>query len=374
MPSVPEPAVDERFDELAALIRARKPRASEELRERVRTLAAVEPARGRQQRVVLRVPRLRLRGALVLVPALLLALVAGAALVDLASRREADRAAVDRSGRPAEPVVTGPVITSEHMPSSPKSGAEALRAQPGTTADATAALPPSRARAQRYGAELRVRVRDVGELSRATARAMRATRSLGGFVVRADYDVPSGRDGDSVLVVRVPVRRVQEAILRFSGLGTIVAQRISINDLQPTLDRQDEGVAALRRTIAILERELRRTDLAPEQRARLQARLVGARRDLGARTRAREATARSAATARIALTLTTRDDGPAQQPDEPGYFERTVGDAAAALGRALAWVVAALVIASPALALAAVALPLGRLRRRRAERRLLERS
>jgi hypothetical protein len=50
-----------------------------------------------------------------------------------------------------------------------------------------------------------------------------------------------------------------------------------------------------------------------------------------------------------------------------------VRDAASALAKALAWVVAALIVAGPVLLLGALAVPLGRRRRRRADERLLER-
>jgi hypothetical protein len=351
MPSQPESAIDERFHELAALVRATKPRASDELRERVQALAASEPAVERPRRLLGR------RAALVLAPAMLVAVALVGAIVGLSSR-EAERAVAEQE-QPA-------AVRGESL--------ERADAQQGSTAVPEAALPPSRARAQDYRAELRVRVRGLDELSHATARAMRATRSLGGFVVRADYAAPGGSEGDSLLVVRVPVRKVQEAILRFSQLGTIVAQRISVEDLQRTLERQTEAISALRRTIAALERQLRDPGLTDEARARLRARLLDAERTLAQRTTGRDATRQRAATARIALTLTTRDERAVARPESPGYFERTVRDAASALEKALAWVVAGLIVTGPLLVLGALALPLGRRRRRRAEQRLLERS
>jgi Domain of unknown function (DUF4349) len=349
MPSPPESVIDERFEELAAAVRASKPRASDDLRKRVRSLAVAVPEPRRARRYVFR------RATLVLASAALVAIVAGGGIVGLSSRDGQERSAAEKE-QSATLEALAPADAQERQ------------------ADASgAALPPSRARAQDYRAELRVRVRNLDQLSRATARAMRATRSLGGFVVRADYGAPGGREGDSLLVVRVPVRRVQEALLRFSQLGTIVGQRITIEDLQRTLDRQSEAIAALRGTIATLERELRRPGLTDEARARLRARLLNAERALAERTTGRTATRQRAATARIALTLTTSDDGEPPRPDRPGYFERTVRDAASALAKALAWVVAALIVAGPVLLLAALAVPLGRRRRRRADERLLER-
>ncbi|MBA3332017.1 MAG: DUF4349 domain-containing protein, partial [Actinobacteria bacterium] len=241
---------------------------------------------------------------------------------------------------------------------------------------ARAALPPSRTRLQDYRAELRLRVPNLRRLSSATARAMRATRSLGGYVVSAELGAPSGGNGDSVLVVRVPVRRVQEALARFTALGTIVSQRIQIDDLQRTVESQSETIADLEGTVAALERTLRDPSLTRFARGRLQLRLADARRSLAARRNARGATVQGGRTARIALTLTTRAAGEAlvTEPRRPGYLERTLRDAVSVLGRLVAWLLYALIVAAPFLLLGAAALVFERRRRRRSEERLLERA
>jgi Domain of unknown function (DUF4349) len=361
MPSPPDPAVDERFDELAALIRAARPRASDDLRERVRALAEAEPAPRAARRF--RFPARRT--LLVLAPAMLVAVVASAAIVGLTRGDSEDERFAGRD-TPVQSEVR------QLEPSQPTE--ESLKAEGATGAVPPANLPPSRIRAQDFRAELRMFVPNLGELSRATRRAMHAARSLGGFVVRAEYSAPGGKEGDSVLVVRVPVRRVQEAIVRFSGLGTIVAQHIQIEDLQRTLDRQSEAIAALRRTIATLEAQLEQPNLTDVQRDELRRRLLRAQDSLAARTNAREGTQTRAATARIALTLTTREQATPPRPDKPGDFERTLRDAASVLGKVFAWGLAGLIVAGPFLLLAIVAFLLGRTRRRRGEQRLLERS
>jgi len=203
---------------------------------------------------------------------------------------------------------------------------------------------------------------------------MRVARSLGGYVVLAQYDAPGGKEGDSVLVVRVPVQKVQTAILRFAELGTIVGQHIRIEDLQRTINRQTESIQALRRTVATFERELERTDLTAEERARLRQRLLRANEALRTRLDSRSATTQQAATARISLTLTTRTNVEPVVPEQPGYFERTVRDAASALSKVLAWALAVLIVAGPFLILLAVGVALERSRRRRADERLLERA
>ena len=363
MPSLPDPAIDERYEKLAALVRASKPRASAELRERVLTLVPPEPGP--------RTARFHLgwRPSLVLVPAALVAIVAGVAIVGTRGvTGDADVVSQPTVSKQFENEDRDAAVPQQALPLEGARAGQADRSVP------SAALPPSRTRAQNFRAELRVRVRDLTELSRATARAMRVARSLGGYVVLAQYDAPGGKEGDSVLVVRVPVQKVQTAILRFAELGTIVGQQIRIEDLQRTINRQTESIQALRRTVATFERELERTDLTAEERARLRQRLLRANEALRTRLDSRSATTQQAATARISLTLTTRTNVEPVVPKRPGYFERTVGDAASALSKVLAWALAVLIVAGPFLVLLAVGVALERSRRRRADERLLERA
>jgi Domain of unknown function (DUF4349) len=355
MPSRPDPAIDERYSELAVLLRESKPRPPEPLRLRVLELAAEEPAEAPRRHLGWR-PRARF-----LVPVVAAAAIA---LVAVGVATRGSSPGVETSA--AEPeAALGPATAAPSQDQS-QGARSSAPLPPGT-------LPPATSRPQDYRVELRVRVRD---LSAATARAMQTTRRFGGFVVSAHYDETAGADGDSLLLVRVPVGRVQDAIQALSGLGTIVSQQIQVEDLQQTLDRQQRAIAAQKREIARLESELERTDLTEEQRAELRLKLLEARRALTARQHGREATQARAATARVSLTLTTRDEASlvVPVPDEPGYFERTVRDAAEALGRVLTWTLAALIVASPAILLGVLLVLLERRRRRVAEERLLARS
>jgi Domain of unknown function (DUF4349) len=359
MPSSPEPFLDERFAELAALLRDARPRPSEELRAHVRRLA-LTPAAARPERR--RFPPRRL---LTLAPALVLAAALAAGIGVLASRTPS-------TGGADEEAAVG-TRTLETLNPAP---ATAEADQSGTLRGATTpggVLPPAGRRAQEYRAELRVHVGSVDELSSLTSSAMRITRSLGGYVVTASYDAPGGGDGDSLLVVRVPVRRVQDAIFQFSQLGSILAQHVSVADLQAQLDRQADAIAAIRRTIVRLETRLEDSTLSPETRERLRLQLLDARRTRDARQAGRSATKQRAATARVALTLTTRDEAQPAPPPPEGRFERTLRDALSVLGAVLTWLLAGLIVLSPVVALGLLAAVLLRLRRRAEERRLLER-
>jgi Domain of unknown function (DUF4349) len=357
------------FHDLARELQAARPEASDELRERVLGAARTETVHDR--------PR-RFRLTSFLVPALGAATVVAFVAVGVTSLRGAedaesvagaDTTAVVEDAAEYDVPAAGRAAGDE----SAAGGAERQLA-PMSSAAPAETLPPSGNRLQEYRADLRVRVADLDELSEQTAEAMRIARSLGGYVVSAQLTTPVGEDGDSELVVRVPVAKVQDAISRFSGLGVLVAQDIAIQDLQGQANRQDEQIAALRRTIATLERALEAPDLTAEERAELERRIANADRQLKQVQRARAATQRRGSLARVGLTLTTREEGQALPPPPPGDFEQTLRDALGALEQVVAWSLAALIVASPFLALAALLAALEARRRRRAEERLLQRA
>lgn len=367
MPSRPDPVLDD-HEGLVRSLRAERPHASAELRERVLGLAAAPEPEARRPR------RFSLRPLALAVPALALVLVAGVVLarLDSGSSREGREAVVETQLDRYAPSATAttPALREAAPPAADRGAA---RPSPG---QAPAPLPPSGTRLQDYRAELRIRVPSLAELSRRTARAMRITRSLGGFVVTADLRAPAGGEGDSLLVVRVPVSKVQEAIARFAGLGTIVSQRISLQDLEGTLERQSDAIGSLRRTIATFREALEEPGLSAEERARLRLRLANAERSLAARVRARGATTQAGSLSRIALTLTTRSRvaPPQPKPEDDGYVERRLEDAFSVAGRMLAWLLYALIVAGPLLLLGGLVLVLERRRRRRRDERLLERA
>ncbi len=183
----------------------------------------------------------------------------------------------------------------------------------------------------------------VDDLSRATQTAVRQTRNLGGYVAAANYSTGE-TTGDSRLDLRVPAQNVQKAIASFTDLGTILAQRISVADLQAGLDRLDIRIAKARREGD--QRALKRLELS------------------------RDALVREGTYAKVSLQLTTAK--PAAKEQEPGRFESFWGDAGDILGKEAIAVLYALVIVGPFVILAALALFAERARRRRADHRLLE--
>ena len=213
-----------------------------------------------------------------------------------------------------------------------------------TTAGAKGGPAPSRRRAQQVQATLRLLVDDPNDLSAATQSALRTTRRLGGYVVAVDYGTPKATEGSATLRVRVPVSRVQAAIVDFSNLGRILGQQTRITDLQQRLDA--------------LTRQLRRAKGDKARTAILR--------------RERIALNRRAAYATVDLALTTHE--PEQKVVSPSRLERAVDDAAGVLVAELAIGAYILIVATPFLVLLAAAFAGSRAYRRYADQRLLERA
>lgn len=330
------------------------PGAPDTLRERV--LALPEP----QPRVAWSLPRLDLRRfALVAAPALLALGLGAAALHGLrAGGSSAELAAIDR---------TPPAATRELAPGAAHGGF-AFGANAGVSPQALKALPPSSTRLNKYEAWLRVRVAD-DRLASATTRAMRIARAYGGYVALVDMNTP-GKRGTASLVLRVPVTRVEDAVLRLGKLGEVTAQRVRIADLTRQANILRRQVVALQATIAKLERRLAAGGLSADERLRLQYQLDEAKRSLARKTKARAATVREGTLATVSLAFAT-PQATAVALHHPGRLERTARDAGAFLVRELAWILYAAIVLAP-IALFAAALVFGvRAGRRRSEERLL---
>jgi hypothetical protein len=210
-------------------------------------------------------------------------------------------------------------------------------------------------RLQRYDATLRLRVRDVDALSNDAQRAMRLTRSLGGYVASVQYATRSEKRGAATLVLRVPVTNIQTALGELASLGTILQQHTALLDVTKRADAESKQIAKLEQQLA---------HATPEQAPAIRARL--------ATLRAKHARlVRSARLARIVVTLTTPAPKAAATP---GRLDRTLDDAGDVLVRELELLLYALVVAGPLLLLGGIGVAAGRAVRRRADARLLERA
>jgi hypothetical protein len=336
--------VGDGFEKLSEELRASRPMASGALRERVFELSRVEPA---EPRWSFRLPSRRV--ALGLAAAALLASFVAAGVTGL-SKSGDQRTEAGRATTTERAVVGAPTVPTSGGATASKD--ETLRA---ATPSFSADIAPTAGRLQRYDATLRLRVKDVDALSTATKRAMNLTRDLGGYVGSVQYSTRSGKRGGAVLVLRVPIGKVQTALTELSSLGTILQQHASVLDVTRRVDREAQQIAKLERALA---------DATPAEAPMIRLKLKT--------LRAKHARLlRSARLARISLALTT----PAKQAAAPpSRFDRTLDDAGSVLLREVEILLYALVVVGPLLLLGGAAIAGARAQRRRSDRRLLERA
>jgi Domain of unknown function (DUF4349) len=360
------PATDTDFErefaELVAQLREAPTAAPDSLRARVRALGEPEAPPSLRDRVAIFPWR---RAVLVAVPVCLAVLVSAAVVRGLVSaggggsRAEAVTTVAGsaesgtRTAKPAKQPPWGTVTTDQKGVLSAGLGA-------GTGG-----------RAADVDASLRVRVPDLDALSDRTSQAMQITRALGGYVVSVQQTTTAGQPGEADLQLRVPVGKVDTALVRLADLGTVVDRHLSIVDLEQTLAQQRRQIRSLRFQIARLQQALRNESLPVDVRLRIQFQLESARGKLSGLLGTNKTTLREAALSDLSLALTTPRAAGSATGHHEGRFGRAARDAGSFLLSAGAVALFVLIAVSPLLVLGAVWLYGSRAYRRREERRLL---
>ena len=346
------------------------------LRTRVTALADETPRRRAS------LPRRRLALALALVLVAVSLVGAGLALRGDGEPQAADPTAVevtrnlsgDDSGgpvpSPADPELSGQGSVFVYKDSTPEFRS-ALRNQvaSGQELGGGESVDPSRATDIDLLVELRLR--DADELAGASQQAMAITRELGGWVAGSDVD-SSGHEGEAELQLRVPVGRVEDAVVRLSELGTVTGQGMETVDLQAGIDRRDRRIEELDRFIRIGELRLESGTLDPEERLLLQIRLERQRAARADLLRANTRDRREAATSELTLLLHTREAPAGDEADE-GEAAGTALDALRLLGDIGVVALFLAIVLTPVLLLAVLVWLALRSRSRRLETRLLDR-
>jgi hypothetical protein len=333
-------------------LRGARPSAPAELRARVREIASIAPARAPWStwRFAVR------RGFVIAIPAAAALALASAGVLGLSRSDVAPEAfrqdTLDKS------------VTGELAPSTTLGATRSGTQGPGAATDAAGP------RAQRVSATLTVEVADSDAVSRAAQDALDLTRSLGGYVVSSS--VATGEEGSAALTVRVPVDRVQDAIAGLSGLGRIVSQQVTIDDLQQSLDELSRREASVRSQIARIRARLATESLDAQTEAVLRARLQTLRTEL---TGLRQGIATTTAEARMStIQLTVVTPGAFGAVTPPSRIDRTIDEALNVLAWEAVIALGILIVLAP-FALAGFAAWAGRrLYRRREDERLLAAS
>jgi hypothetical protein len=376
----------EGYEALVSELRATAPVVPESLRERVLE-GAPAPRRQRSR---------RRRLALVVVP-LAVVLAVGAAVVHGVVKSGSNGSGAVSAYAPvlgvARGAVHGPAKTATNSAAKPllapgqlKQGnaltrhksysvdEQALRgAVPATAVGSGSALRSlqiPRNRLVHAAASLEVRVTGRSELSKATNQATQDVAALGGYAQSVRYSASHNGGGSAVLALRVPVQRAETAIGKLGGLGTLLSQQVSTQDLQAKLTSQTSQIGSLRRAIAVYVSALQSTTLPASQRAILQIRLNNARRSLSRLEHARKGTLAAGANADISLVLTTQKGAVVATHHREGRLGRLLGDAAHFLALEGIILLYALIVLAPVILLVALGWWILRERRRREERLL----
>jgi hypothetical protein len=334
-------------------IRATKPVAPAALRERVRALAAEEPAREPF------LARFGWRQLVLAAPVTLVLAVVAAGVIGLTQDGAGNREQVASGGAAA-------TTNLQTKAGAPEAAVPEARSLAPSTADSATIVPPVAGQLQRFEAELRLRVDDVSALSDATKQAQRIAAAHGGTVASLQYDAPASGVGAAQLTLRIPTARVESAMAQLSQLGTILGQRYGIEDLQQQADSLQQQIEQTQRRIAQILTQLESPDLSREARAVLQSRLTASRQKLTGLREGLRSTNAEARTATVHLSLTTEEIEPVpvggSRVDD--VKDVLVWEAVAALY--------VLVVAGPILLLGLLVWLALRLRRRQVETRLLE--
>jgi hypothetical protein len=343
----PETEREAHLEGMIRELRTASPRASRDVRERVRTLREPEPEPERRR-------SLGWRPVLVVVP---LALAFAGAIILGGGDRNSQEGAV--GGSPT-------ALEAQQLQPAEAKAEDAARRE--ALSGVAAPTLSETARAQEWDVSLALAVRDNRSLSDASAEAISTTRSLGGFVVSSNV-ATQGSAGRADLVLRIPQRRVQEAIAQFSELGTITGQQVTVQDRQADLDRLAKRIDSLRIQLAEVRAQLAQGGLSEVDRLRLELRRQRLQGQLNQQTRQRTGIANEVALSEFSLTLETRRAAAAAGDSR---IDGAVKDALEVLSVAAAVGLFLLIVLAPLAVIAAVFFFARRSLRRREEERLLE--
>jgi hypothetical protein len=349
------------FEELVRDLRALPTAAPGSVRERVRALG--EPVRPRTLHDLLLSFSWR-RSLLVLAPVCLFGLVSAAVI----------HGVVHSGGNAKQTASSGQKLDAQVHRGALK-GAGGTTTTPQVYGQATPqelapVLPtPTPGRYQDYEASLTLRVKNVETLHDRTAEATRLARTYGGYVDSVDEST-NGGNGQSDLVLRIPVNRVEDAYFRLAQLGTVTEQHLSIRDLDQVVQTQRRRIVQLKVQIARIGETLKSSSLPADVRLRLELQRDAAKQELARVTGSNKATLRQASLSRISLTLTSQQAA-AQKKGGMSRIERAARDAGSFLAGAGAVLLFVLIVLSPLIVVAIAAILGTRAYRRREERRLL---
>jgi hypothetical protein len=217
--------------DLTAELRGARITAPDELRERVRLIAAADTTPTR---------RFTWRRALVVALP-----VAAAIAASIVFTRPSNNHAVA-----TQTVVRGAILQHGAAKTLGPIGAPTTDSA-GAGGAAKLAVPSAQGRVQTYGAYLALRLQSATAVSDGVKTALHITSSLGGYPTSV-HATSEAKVASADLVLKIPRAHVQEAIARLSALGTITSEQVDVQDKQAGLNATDRQIARLQKQLAEL--------------------------------------------------------------------------------------------------------------------------
>jgi hypothetical protein len=218
--------------DLTAELRGARITAPDELRERVRLIAAADTTPTR---------RFTWRRALVVALP-----VAAAIAASIVFTRPSNNHAVA-----TQTVVRGAILQHGAAKTLGPIGAPTTMDSAGAGGAAKLAVPSAQGRVQTYGAYLALRLQSATAVSDGVKTALHITSSLGGYPTSV-HATSEAKVASADLVLKIPRAHVQEAIARLSALGTITSEQVDVQDKQAGLNATDRQIARLQKQLSEL--------------------------------------------------------------------------------------------------------------------------
>ncbi len=377
-----DPLTDARFEDIVAELRDARVPTPETLAGRIEEIAARPAPPPPRRPVADRIPHVRRPafrlGRIVAIGGGLLATGALVALIGSgggsSSSSSASSAAAGAASYAASSPDSGgggaaaPAVTAPTRSAAEGANGSRLNSPIAPTSDNFQAT----GRKQHESVQLRIALKDVSGVSAATSSVTRTIQAYGGYVVALSFD--AGRTGTSTVIAKVPFAHVQDAIVRFSNLGPVVAEHVDLTDLQRQSDTAEQQIAHLRLQIARIQAQLADPKVTVAAAAVARVRLAELQSTLADQRKVVSQIAGQAAMADVSLDLVTRRAAAhaAAKPRTgvPGAASHALGVLRGA-AKAAVWV---LIVLSPLLIAGAAWLAARRWLRARRERRLLEQA
>jgi hypothetical protein len=183
-------------------------------------------------------------------------------------------------------------------------------------------------------ASLEVVVPNCSALTTATNKATDIITHLGGYAQHIEYGATAKSCyGGAYLTLRVPVGKAQNAIEQLGGLGRMISQQVTTEDLVQKVQKQTSQIGTLQRTIRLYQQALASGTLTGTERLQVQVKLSNLLHQINGTRKQRGATVLSGRTANIELRLSTQRHHVAfVAPSKPGRANRILHNAASFLG------------------------------------------